>query len=229
MHGKKSILTHMKIPMRYFLLSTCLIAGTSLAHADGASQALSYGWTGLYGGINAGYGWQNSDWDFAGGGSTSPQDNGGVVGLQIGYDAQLDNNLFVGLEASLDATSIDGKNGCLGGQTCETHVSSLGDVSARLGITSGEALYFIKGGVAYEDATHHIQSPGIDNSDNGGAALGYLVGGGIEYALLYNLTTKIEYNYMNFGTNNYTVTPNTRINVDEPISLVKVGFNLKFD
>jgi outer membrane immunogenic protein len=218
--------------MRSFMLSACALAALlgCPAHADGgAEEALSYTWTGLFAGINAGYGWQNSDWDFAPGGSTSPQDNSGVVGLQVGYGAQFGDNWYLGLEASLDASGIDGKSSCFSGETCETHVSSLGDVAARVGVASGRSLLYLKGGIAYEDATHHIESPGVDNHDNGGAVFGYLIGGGAEYALVYNITTKIEYDYMDFGSNDYTISPDTRISVKEPINLVKVGFNFKFD
>lgn len=218
--------------MRFHLFSVSLLAGLLLSSAayasGGATEALGYTWTGLYGGINAGYGYQQSDWDFRSGGSTTTNDNSGVVGLQVGYDAQIADNLFLGLEASLDASSIDGKSTCLGGQTCETHVSSLGDISARLGVNSGPTLFYVKGGIAYEDTTHHIESGNVDQHDNGGAVYGYLVGGGVEYALLYNLTTKIEYNYMDFGSNDYGIN-GTSISVKEPINLVKLAFNLKFD
>jgi outer membrane immunogenic protein len=217
--------------MRRFLISTCaisaLLASTSaIAASGGAAEALSYTWTGLYGGINAGYAWGNADWDFAGGaGSNSHDNSGGVVGLQLGYSAQVGDNLFAGIEGSLDSSHADGDSGC-GANTCETQMRSFGDVSARLGVTSGRALLFVKGGIAYEDSTHHIKSAGIDRKDNGGTSVGYLLGLGAEYALTYNLTTKLEYNYMGFGSNDYTV-GTTRISVDEPLNIVKFGINYR--
>src|SRR5271155_2797971 len=120
--------------MRPLTLSACLLLSmlccpSSHAAGGGAAQAVSFTWTGLYGGVNAGYGWGSSDWDFGAGGSNSHNDDSGVVGIQFGYDAQVGDNLFAGIEASLDASNIDGKSTCFGGDTCETHVSSLGDVS----------------------------------------------------------------------------------------------------
>jgi outer membrane immunogenic protein len=131
----------------------------------------------------------------------------------------------------VDATNIGGKTTCYT-STCETHLSSLGDLSLRAGISQDRALFYLKGGVAYEDATHHIEGPDYDHHDDGGAVFGYLIGGGVEYALLYNITTKLEYNYMDFGSNGYNLNyngPDTHISVKESINVVKLGFNFKFD
>ena len=200
------------------------------AAGGGAAQAVSYTWTGLYGGLNIGYGWGSSDWDFANGSSTSPGDNEGVIGLQFGYNAQIGNNLFAGLEADLDASRIDGKSSCFGSDTCETHVSSLGDISARAGVlVNPQTMLYLKGGMAYEDATHHILTPGgADRSDGGGAVYGYVIGAGAEYALGYDFSTKLEYNYLDFGSNNSTISPNVGISAKENISLLKLGMNFKF-
>lgn len=219
--------------MRRYLLSACALCAlvfSPAAHAaGGAADALNYSWTGLYGGINAGYGWGNSDWDFAGGaGSTSTHDNSGVVGVQVGYDAQVGENLFAGIELSLDASNIDGKSRC-GGASCETHVSSIGDASVRLGLAQGRGLFYVKGGLAYQDTTHHLISPGLDYHDGGGEQFGYLLGGGIEYAMMYNITGKIEYNYLGFSSNDSRINNTTSINATEPLNIVKVGFNFKFE
>ena len=137
--------------MRHLLVSTAALAALvfaapAFAESGGAAEALSFTWTGLYGGVNVGYGWGNSDWDFTPSGSTSTNDNGGVVGLQFGYDMQVGDNLFAGIEASLDASDIDGKSGC-GANHCETQNNSLADISARLGIANGRALYYGKAGL----------------------------------------------------------------------------------
>ncbi len=221
--------------MRHPLFSACalatlLTATSAMAAGGGAADAVSYTWTGLYGGINVGYGWGNADWDFAGGaGSNSHTDSGGVLGLQAGYSAQVGENLIAGIEASLSSSHMDGSSGC-SGNSCETEMRSFGDVSARLGLAQGRSLLYVKGGIAYEDSTHHIKNALVDDKDNGGTSVGYLLGVGAEYALTYNLTTKLEYNYMGFPSNNdYTVPPNTRVSVDEPFSVIKLGLNFKFD
>jgi len=146
----------------------------------------------------------------------------------VGYNAQLTNNWVAGIEGSLDASDVNGSGSCLNGKTCETDMRSLGDVSARLGYATGQTLLFVKGGIAYEDATHTIKSPGVSNSDNGGTNVGFLLGAGAEYTLTYNLSTKIEYNYIDVGSFDSTVDPDTRISVKEPLNIVKAGLNYKF-
>ncbi|MGB6759939.1 MAG: outer membrane beta-barrel protein [Xanthobacteraceae bacterium] len=37
---------------------------------------------------------------------------------------------------------------------------------------------------------------------------GWMLGAGVEYAVTNNITLKAEYNYLNFGTTNQTLTPN---------------------
>lgn len=219
--------------MRHFLISTCALtmlftAPPAAAAGGGAAEAISYTWTGPYAGINVGYGWGSSDWDFNGG-STSHDIDSGVLGLQAGYSAQVGNNLIGGLEVSLDSSNVSGSDGC-GADSCKTQMRSFGDISARLGLVEGRSLLYLKGGIAYEDSTHHIISGGVDNRDNGGTSVGYLIGGGAEYALIYNLTARLEYDYTGFPSrNDYTVPPNTRISVSEPFSVIKLGFNLKFE
>ena len=219
--------------MRTLLISltaaSVLFSAGAQAQGGGSAEALSYTWTGPYFGINAGYGYQNSDWDFAPSGSTSTDNGSGVVGIQAGYDAQLGENLFVGLEASVDAANLAGRSRCQGTLTCETKLSSFGDLSARLGIAAGRSLWYAKGGIAYKDVTHHVKGT-VDNRDNGRAEFGYLVGGGIEYALLYNLTTKLEYNYLGFNSDDSRLSPSGQTaTYDESMHVVKLGLNFKFN
>jgi outer membrane immunogenic protein len=64
---------------------------------------------------------------------------------------------------------------------------------------------------------------------------GWMVGAGYEYAFLGNWSAKIEYDYLDFGTQSITlvsvpgVTPSTRtFDVSQNISLVKAGINYRF-
>ena len=68
-----------------------------------------------------------------------------------------------------------------------------------------------------------------------GTRWGWMVGVGLEYAVLGNWSAKIEYDYLGFGTQSITlvsvpgVTPPTRtFDVSQNISLVKAGINYRF-
>src|SRR5215813_10564712 len=66
--------------------------------------APSYNWTGLYVGINGGYGFGRSKWD---GLPASFDVNGGMVGGQIGYNVQSSQFVY-GLEGDGDSTGLRG-------------------------------------------------------------------------------------------------------------------------
>jgi outer membrane immunogenic protein len=207
--------------MRSFVLSACvaaaLFSGSAIAAGDGAAGALSYTWSGIYGGVNVGYSWMKSDWDF-----TSDKDNYGTLGLQVGYGGQIGDNYYLGFEGTYNAGGTDGSSSCFGTR-CQSEVNSFGDISARLGVTSGPTLLFAKGGLAYEDTTYHL-----GDQRDGGNGVGFLLGGGIEYALLYNITGKLEYDYMNFGSDKHTLDGHD-FDAKNDLNVVKLGFNMKFD
>ena len=64
-----------------------------------------------------------------------------------------------------------------------------------------------------------------------------MAGAGVEYAITNNLTAKVEYNYINFGSSNETlnatysaVGPATASITSKPtMNVVKVGFNWLFN
>ena len=207
--------------MRSFAISACIAAALfsspAFAAGGGSAEALSYTWSGMYGGVNVGYDWMHSDWDF-----TSQNDDYGTLGLQVGYGGQIGDNYYLGFEGSYNAGGTEGSSGCFG-TSCQSEVNSFGDISARLGVTSGQMLLFGKGGLAYEDTTYHIGS-----QRDGGDGVGFLVGGGIEYALMYNITGKLEYDYMDFGSDDHTLA-GQHFDAKNDLNVVKLGFNMKFD
>jgi outer membrane immunogenic protein len=79
-------------------------------------------WTGLYVGVNGGYGWGIADYSFAIGGSGSPANifspystggdfnnrlSGGIFGGHVGFNYQV-GKIVAGLEASFDWSGLKG-------------------------------------------------------------------------------------------------------------------------
>ena len=97
--------------------------------------------------MNGGGGWGHSNWDTAGGISTS----GGLVGGTVGYNYQYDRAVF-GVEGDIDWANINGGTttaGCpLGCQTKDTWLST---VRGRLGYAAGRFMPFVTGGGAFGD------------------------------------------------------------------------------
>ena len=96
-----------------------------------------YNWSGLYIGINGGYGWGNTDVNGPFAAGSGHDINGGLVGGTLGYNWQF-NQLVFGIEGDLDWMNIKGTGLCGGGvTTCTTDGRWLGTVRGRLGYAMG--------------------------------------------------------------------------------------------
>jgi outer membrane immunogenic protein len=215
------------------VFSTLLaVSGAYAADYDsGSSQkALSFTWTGPYLGVDAGYGIGSTDWDFSNSSTVSNNQDGGVVGFHAGYNQQLSSNLVVGFEGSVNGTDIYGHKSCFGGSySCRTDVNMLADISGRIGLAFGRGLLYGKGGLAYQDATHSVQQPPYytDYNDRGGS-VGYLLGIGGEYALTYNISARIEYDFMQFSDDTSRYNGLGLTSKDNSIdNVIKAGMSLK--
>jgi len=229
--------------MRKFLLVTASVV-TLAAPAFGADmsspQPMAYTkapmvapvftWTGLYVGAHAGYGWGRMiGSDPTGLTPDSTVDNkGGVAGGQIGYLYQI-NALVLGIEGTFAWADIKSST-TLGAGTATVKNDYIGTVAGRAGYAFDRALLYGKGGVAFTrdraDATD-----GIGGSSTGRfSRTGYVVGGGLEYAFLNNWSARVEYNYLDFGSQLETPSSAgglvaTPMNVKNTISTVTFGVN----
>ena len=78
---------------------------------------------------------------------------------------------------------------------------------------------------------------GTLSGSNTFSRLGWMVGAGVEYAVTNNLTLKAEYNYLNFGSENETLTatsstsgPLTALVTTKPtMNVIKIGVNWLFN
>ncbi|MGH6684445.1 MAG: outer membrane protein [Pseudolabrys sp.] len=150
-----------------------------------------YNWTGLYVGINGGYGWGTSDVaaPFPGSFDTT----GGLVGGTLGYNWQMGQAVF-GLEGDIDWTDLRGSGAC-GVTTCEIRNDWLSTVRGRLGFAVNRFLPFVTGGAAFGNIKNSIA--GVGDADETKA--GWTLGGGVEAAIAGPWTAKIEYLYADLG------------------------------
>jgi outer membrane immunogenic protein len=191
-----------------------------------------YSWTGCYIGPNFGSLFAQKQWtvDGAGGGLESKHSvTDLLVGLQGGCNYQF-GTWVLGLQGDGDWTNATGTApGVVTGLTDRTHISSVSTATARLGYAMDRWLPFVRGGGAWEHATY---TPFDGNNTTVGTASetrsGWTVGGGLEYAIVNNLSIYIAYDYFDFGTKTITFTgafPTT--DIKERNSNVKVGLNWK--
>ena len=136
-------------------------------------------WSGLYVGVNGGYGWSDNSFY-----------EGGFGGGQIGYNIQRGTFVF-GLETDFEASGITG-----GG----INYDYFGTVRGRAGVTFDRALLYATGGFAYGD----VSFPGFSHTETG-----YVVGGGLEYKLTPQWSGKIEYQYIDLDSSHWEKQINT--------------------
>ena len=177
-------------------------------------------WTGPYVGINAGYGFGNSD--FRGGTSPGSFDvNGAMVGLTLGYNWQVNQAVF-GLEGDINWSDISGGRTCAIAVGCSMQNDWLGTVRGRLGYAMGQFMPYVTGGLAVGN---------IDARAAGGSSsttnAGWTLGAGIEAALWGPVTAKVEYLYVDLGRGDpIPGTLGTR--ADFNTSIVRAGLNYRF-
>jgi outer membrane immunogenic protein len=211
-----------------------------------------YSWTGFYIGAHLGGGWGTSSTVLAaiptiglpaGFPLSTTHPRGILGGGQIGANWQSDKFVF-GVQGDFSGANLTDTVPCtlLGNPfTCSDKTNWLATVSARLGVVINERfLAYVKGGAAWEHAKYSLNDPlGVvfpagSSFSSTDTRLGWLVGGGGEYAFTNNWSVFVEYNYLDFGSRNessFIPAPVGAIvtgSLTDKIHVVKGGLNYKF-
>ncbi len=176
-------------------------------------------WTGVYAGVHAGYAWSSFDGTYSGLGTPldygSLDPDGPLIGGQIGYNHQFDNNLVLGVEGDFswlfnadDSASNTGLGPVFGAGavTFNNGISAdldwLASARLRAGYAAGNVMPYITGGVAmagYEIGASSGASTGFATSGKTDeTAIGGVVGGGLEYLASENVVLRAEALYYMF-------------------------------
>jgi outer membrane immunogenic protein len=207
----------------------------------------TYSWTGFYVGGNIGYGWaQQNTAPVAvipvGVDSSSATINGVIGGGQMGYNWQF-NQIVLGVEADFQASGQTGTMNTIfhagglpiAGQATEK-LDYFGTVRGRIGYAWNQYLPYFTGGWAYGHPSFNGISAAIAPTDvffaPGVTTNGWTVGGGLEWAFANRWSAKIEYLYVDFGSdsraNVVTKFAQTITSGDLTDNIVRVGLNYKF-
>jgi outer membrane immunogenic protein len=248
----------------------CSLAAT--ANADGYQRrayapVACCSWSGFYVGINGGYGFSANDdgvaWTetfaatpFFGPANAGSLDiAGGFAGIQLGYNAQM-GPWVLGIEADFQGADISDETtgsitpylaaGGVATMTSSNRVGWFGTLRPRLGYTWDRTLLYATGGLAWGGVTHTMRW--VDNfgflaqDRTSTSPTGYVVGGGIEHMLSCCWSIKVEYQYINLGSEHYIApelfTPGAAaaatafaIHTDTQTDFhtVRIGLNWKWD
>jgi len=186
-----------------------------------APMMAAYNWSGFYVGGHLGYGWSSEEARFATNGLSGATDPSGFLGgAQIGFNWQTGAFVF-GVEGDWSWTNADGST-TIGGTGVNANHNWYATATARVGYAWDNWLWYVKGGAAWMDADYNIT--GL--TAVGDTRTGWTIGTGFEWALGNNWSAKIEYNYLDFGSERFALP--TATDIDSQSHLVKFGVNYRF-
>jgi outer membrane immunogenic protein len=178
--------------------------------ACGGAQAQAQNWTGLYAGAHGGLGFGSVK-----GGSA----NGGLVGGQVGFNAQADR-VVLGVEGDVTASGVEHRGMFGGGQSFKQ--KWVGSLRGRAGYAFDQALVYGTGGVA---------SGQSQISDFSGTtskqAIGWVVGAGAELKVTQQVSVRGELLHYSIGTGNFS-TPVATYKLDQRTNVLRGGVNYRF-
>jgi outer membrane immunogenic protein len=236
--------------MKRLFTTIFFVVGFSLAaKADGLSDT-RFNWTGFYVGAHVGAGQLVSDWNFPfpctpcsffGGRNFDSRLLGGG---QVGFNYQTGSWVW-GIEGQFSWTTLHANNIDLFFADDRNHTKTdfAATLAARIGYAYDRWLAFGKAGGALAhnkysetDVTGFFCTCVLDTASEN--RLGWMVGGGLEYAFARNWSMKLEYDYMNFGNHRVTLNPTPAAaamgfgsfdeDISQRISIIKVGINYRF-
>jgi outer membrane immunogenic protein len=112
-----------------------------------------------------------------------------------------------------------------------TDVEWVATLSGRLGYAWGPTLLYAKGGGAWARDDYTITTGGLFFAGADATKSGWTVGAGLEYGFTPNWSARIEYNYLDLGTETVrfvtTAGGSFLREVDQNIHAVKLGINFR--
>jgi len=204
-----------------------------------------FSWTGFYLGGNIGGAWAHRDVTDTFGRNFSNTSNGVFIGGgQAGFNYQI-GGFVLGIEADFDWAANNNNNdaGVLIPGVGAIRVSAsdkwITTVAARLGFAIDRLLFYGKVGGGWVGADNftitNVTTGASIVGGNSSSNSGFLVGGGLEYAITNNWTVKGEYDYLGLSNRTFAVpvgapflVGDTFTNRSRNIQMFKVGFNYLF-
>jgi outer membrane immunogenic protein len=184
----------------------CFFLQAEAASAADIDFEHAYDWTGGFIGGQLGYGWMNSRIDLLGGIPPAFDYNfdGFLGGFNAGYNFQY-GSFVGGAVADIDLADLTGTEDFNGSDSTSTKkVDVLSSVRLRAGFAADNVVFYMTGGLATGLVNTKLNFG--DNSSENSFAVGYTVGGGVEYAFSDRLSGLVEYRFTDLGNTDHTTT-----------------------
>jgi outer membrane immunogenic protein len=165
----------------------------------------NFNWSGIYFGVDGGYGNSSSNFNYTSTGHTvSLNPRGSVFGIHGGIRRQ-SGNLVVGIDANADIANFSGTTSCPNPFfDCTTKIDGLESVRAVLGVASGRVLYYGTAGLGFEQVEHDAVDTTSGRYDRTKQLTksGWVAGGGVETMLTQQVSIGAQYLHYGFVANN---------------------------
>ncbi len=194
------------------LLGTPALAADMALKAPPAPAAVS-SWTSCYIGANIGGAWSRNHYVLPEGGNENEGSltaGGFAGGGQAGCDYQFSSNWLIGIQGMFDGTGIRGTDidPNNDGDSYPTTLHWFATVTGRLGVlVTPTMLLYAKGGAAWVNEKIDYNSLGVQQAASGNfTRSGWVGGGGAEWMFAPTWSVWIEYDHLDFGTQNINET-----------------------
>lgn len=197
----------MRAAFGIMVLTSAVASGVA---AESESEIKASTWTGFYAGISAGAIFDKSHLDsshifFINPSYTEhPNKTEFLPGIQAGYNHQLASGLVLGGEAAFtypDSTSTFTQQSPSGAQFDKFAIKNRlqGDIRARIGYALDNFLPYVTVGVSFADTRLRYGNEAGEVLAKNSVQAGWVMGGGLEYALYKNLSLRTEYLYSDYA------------------------------
>jgi outer membrane immunogenic protein len=173
---------------------------------------LAYDWSGVFVGVNGGWGTASRCFDSTGPTLIGPQGchdtSGGFAGAQAGYRWQTGPWVW-GFEAQGDWADLRGSNisVLVPANSNRSHIDAFGLFTGQIGYAWNTALLYFKGGGAVIADRNDIFAGGtVLGTQSGDNRWGGTVGAGIEFSFAPNWSAAFEYNHLFIANGNSSFT-----------------------
>jgi outer membrane immunogenic protein len=199
---------------------------------------VAYDWSGVYVGLNGGWGTANRCFD-----QTAPVvgpegchgTSGGFAGGQLGYRWQMSSWVF-GFEGQGDWASLKGSNvSLITGNTNRSRIDDFGLFTGQVGYAWNAALLYLKGGAAVTSNSllQAMTIAGVGVNYATSTRWGGTIGVGFEYGFASNWSVGIEYDHLFMGTanNSFSVPAGAAAvvnQISQTVDMVTLRVNYKF-